>query len=72
METVWLFEYTGGRPFAFSSDGERTWFTPDGRPWAWAGDRGWLWSYETNEALGWFSDKTFWSIEGEPLYFKTA
>lgn len=43
METVWLFECGSGRPFAFSSDGEKTWFTGDGRPWAWRTDNGWLW-----------------------------
>jgi hypothetical protein len=54
----------------FSSDGEKTWFTDDGRPWAWRTDNGWLWSYETNLAMGWFSGATFFSVNGEALYFK--
>ena len=71
MNTIWLFRYDDGQPFAFSSDGEKTWFTQDGLAWAWAGGNGWLWSYDSGDALGWFSGNTFWSIDGEPLYFKT-
>ena len=26
METVWLFAYGSGKPFAFSPDGDTTWF----------------------------------------------
>jgi 4-fold beta flower protein len=70
--TIWLFEHGTGRPFAFSSDGGRTWFTQDGRPWAWAADNGWLWSYATSQALGWFSDKTFFAPNGKALYFKST
>lgn len=71
METVWLFEYPTGKPFAFSPDGGRTWSTEDGRSWAWASDNGWLWAYATGQALGWFSDETFYSVDGKPLYFKS-
>ena len=70
METVWLFAYGTGVPVAFSSDGEKSWFTPEGSPWAYAGSGGWLWSYETNDAMGWFAGNTFFSVTGEPLYFK--
>ena len=70
METVRLFEHGTGRPAAFSSDGEKTWFAPNGRPWAWARKNGWLWSYDTRQALGWFSGNTFFSPQGKPLYLK--
>ena len=70
MGTVWLFHYPNGQPIAFSPDGEKTWFRSDGRPWAWAGSGGWLWSFDTHQALGWFSDRTFFSPDGQPIYFK--
>lgn len=70
METIWLFEYPSGRPFAFSSDGGRCWFTQDGKPWAFAGDNGWLFSYVSGKGLGWFSHKTFFSADGKPIYFR--
>jgi hypothetical protein len=71
VETIWIFEYGSGKPFAFSTDGDKTWFSPDGKPWAFAGgDSGWLWSYETRQALGFFSGNTFFSLQGKPLYFK--
>lgn len=70
MGAVWLFVHGSGKPHAFSSEDQKTWFTPKGKPWAWATDNGWLWSYETRKALGFFSGTTFFSPQGKPLYFK--
>lgn len=71
MENVWIFEYRSGRPFAFSSDDGKSWLTQDGKPWAFAGDNGWLFSYVTGKALSWFSDNTFFSLDGKPRYFRS-
>lgn len=67
--TVWLFEYGSGRPFAFSSDGGASWFTAAGKPWAFPGENGWLFAHDGGEALGWFADKVFFSVDGKPRYF---
>ena len=70
METAWLFEAGSGKPFAFSTDGEKSWFTQNGRPWAWQADNGWMWSYETSQALGWFRDKWVFDPQGKPILYK--
>lgn len=72
MDAVWLYVYGSGQPFAFSNDGEQSWFTSDGRPWAWRSDDGWLWSYTTRQAIGWFSGSTLFDTLGKPLCFKGA
>ena len=72
MTTVWLHAFGTGSPFAYSTDGETTWYKTNGSPWAYAGSGGWLWSHESHAALGWFAGKTLNSVSGQALYFKAS
>ncbi len=70
MATVWLFEYGTSRPYAFSSDDEKAWFTRNGKAWAFASGE-WLFSYETRRPIGFFSGGfLFDATTRKPLYFK--
>ncbi|HEX2893160.1 MAG TPA: hypothetical protein VHO29_04060 [Marmoricola sp.] len=68
MADRWLYNYQGGQPHAWSNDGKNYYLSDGGAWWAWE-SQGWLYAAQGGAPLGWFDGKTFYSMDGKPLYY---
>src|SRR5690606_35071656 len=69
MASRWLYKYSGGGPFAWTSNEKDFWLAAGGAWWGWrSGD--WVYAAHGGEALGWFSSNTFYEKgSGRALYY---
>lgn len=69
MATTWLYDANGGRPVAWSTDGEWFYTASKTEILGWK-DGQWLYERGSGQPLGWFDGDWFYEHgSGKPLYF---